>query len=236
MSLFRGTLIKSIGFSTLEGLFSRGLGLRVLRTEAIDQVAPTVSEFGRTANIVGANTLATWLPANSGHTGHLIRVITGGTTGVPFGWMSPSDPDCRLTAPGIFGFTMSVPAAMTNIRYWILLADGDPDGNDDPAGLNLLGFRASSGVDTNWQACAKDGTTLALADTGVPFVVDRSYTFLIDTRDPTRIDYYINLAKVASITANLPAVSVDMACSLSGVPKAAITKAIGCTKIECWVG
>lgn len=102
-----------------------------------------------------------------------------------------------------------------NVRYWIALTDvavTTISDADDPASAHIIGFRYSSGTDTNWRAVTKDGTTLGSTDTGVAPTTGGPVRLeaLCDDTGGT-ITFKINGVTVATRTTNLPATSVNLA-------------------------
>jgi hypothetical protein len=91
-----------------------------------------------------------------------------------------------------------------------------------------MGFRFTTGTDTNWTAVMKDGAagTLTTQDTGVAYVANTRYVFKIDCTDPTSIKFYINGALVATFTTNIPALDTVFGFLISATTKAAETKSI----------
>ena len=136
---------------------------------------PVVTEaYGNMANIVTAANANSTAGAGTVNTTFMRGSLANGASGFFF--------CARLAFPDA---SYNQTAASTGSRIFIGLTNQNLSTNvnsDNPAG-NYCGFFRrhvnSAAQDTNWQFATKDGTTLSLADTGLPFTAGKLYDFYI---------------------------------------------------------
>lgn len=136
---------------------------------------PAVTEaYGNMANIVTAGSVNSMAGASTVNTTFMRGSLANGASGFFF--------CARLAFPDA---SYNQTAATTGSRIFVGLTNQTMTasvGSDNPAGHYCGFFRRhvnGAAQDTNWQFATKDGTTLNLADTGLPFTAGKLCDFYI---------------------------------------------------------
>lgn len=166
-----------------------------------------------TLSVVG---MPAWTPSgtaslNVTSEGSFIQYLTGSVSGNEAG----------LTAPASYRrdwgieFNAHVRTnAISSIRLWVGLSDGNPSASNAPVN-NFAMFRFStgagaSGPDTNWHCRCGDGAVSSGADSGVAVAATTDY-FLRMVLNSGAARFYINDVFVSELTANLPTATTILA-------------------------
>lgn len=183
----------------------------------------TINVFGMTATSVGTVSH----PTPTEQYGYMANLVSSAGASATAGTGMSATSLFRGSVAGANGFfvngrvafpdsSYNENGASTGSRIFLGLTSGTMAasvGADNPAG-SLCGFsrnHVNAGrQDTNWQFATKDGTTLNLIDTGMPFLPQKVYDFYIfcppqGTTISYRIDNITDVTSVEGSTdANLP--------------------------------
>jgi hypothetical protein len=129
--------------------------------------------------------------------------------------------------------------SLTDCRFFAGMSDTlgqTVPASDTPTGANFAMFRYSSTAsDTNFQCITGDGTTLAIADSGVLPVIHQANVFAIEFVDATpAVKFYIDGTLVATSTTHLPGSSAILGyqCGVScNTPNASLC---GFSQVQIW--
>jgi len=139
-------------------------------------------------------------------------------SGADQGWYEQVD-KTRLDHKPFFSHTFLLPAAVTNLRMFVGLADitalGDVSDADDFT-VSGIGLQYSTGrADTTFQFLEDDGTTQNITDSTVTVAANTLYTFEVDAASSTSVVVRIRnadgtVAASATLSTNLPGATVGL--------------------------
>lgn len=179
------------------------------------------STTGRNVGSAGTNSFSS-VAAFNDSTGSGVTFTSAASTDALAGLATGYIASSRQISP--IHCTALKPVELTDVRIIAGLASADSVmTTDSPTTLYGAYFRFNSSLsDTTWKVCVSNNGAPTVYDSLIPVTTDTKYLFIVDCRDPNKIDFWISVNNAAptlvkSVNTGLPSASQTMRnyCGLS---------------------